>query len=78
MADLSSANLPRGAASFTRYEQTFPILTPHEIERIRRFGEVRRFRPGEALFETGKPGPGMFVMLSGNVIISHRDGLAAG
>ncbi len=75
MADVSSVNLPRGAASFARYEQTFPTLTPHEIDRMRRFGEVRRFGHGEALFETGKPGPGMFVMLSGNVVISHRDGL---
>jgi thioredoxin reductase (NADPH) len=75
MADVSSVNLPRGAASFARYEQTFPTLTPHEIDRMRRFGEVRRFSHGEALFETGKPGPGMFVMLSGNVVISHRDGL---
>ena len=75
MADVSSVNLPRGASSFARYEQTFPTLTPHEIDRMRRFGEVRRFGDGEALFETGKPGPGMFVMLSGNVVISHRDGL---
>ena len=75
MADVSSVNRPRGAASFARYEQTFPTLTPHEIDRMRRFGELRRYQHGEALFETGKPGPGMFVMLSGNVSISHRDGL---
>src|SRR5207302_1085359 len=29
----------------------------------------------ERLFETGKPGPGMFVILSGHVAISQRDGL---
>jgi thioredoxin reductase (NADPH) len=75
MTDVSSVNLPRGASSFTRYEQTFPTLTSHEIDRMRRFGEERRFRPGEALFEAGKPGPGMFVILSGTVVISHRDGL---
>ncbi|MBI5318531.1 FAD-dependent oxidoreductase [Bradyrhizobium sp.] len=75
MADVSNVNRPRGAASFTRYEQTFPTLTSHEIDRMRRFGELRRFRHGEALFEAGKPGPGMFLMLSGNVVISHRDGL---
>ena len=75
MTDLSTVSLPRGAASFTRYEQTFPTLTPHEIERVRRFGELRRFRRGDALFQAGKPGPGMFVVLTGNVVISHRDGL---
>ena len=75
MADVSSVSPPRGAPSFARYEQTFPTLTPHEIDRMRRFGEVRRYKHGEALFETGKPGPGMFVVLSGHVLITQRDGL---
>jgi thioredoxin reductase (NADPH) len=66
-----------GATSFAfpRLEQTFPTLTPSEIERMRRFGELRSFKHGEALFETGKPGPGMFVLLSGHVAITQRDGL---
>jgi thioredoxin reductase (NADPH) len=42
---------------------------------MRRFGEVRHYSDGEALFETGKPGPGMFVVLSGTVAITQRDGL---
>jgi thioredoxin reductase (NADPH) len=61
--------------AFPRLEQTFPTLTSHEIERMRRFGELRSFGHGEALFETGKPGPGMFVVLSGHVAITLRDGL---
>jgi len=61
--------------AFERYEQTFPALTPQEIERMRRFGEIRAFKDGERLFETGKPGPGMFVLLSGHVAITQRDGL---
>src|SRR6202023_1566657 len=60
---------------FPRHEQTFPTLTPHEIGRMRRFGEVVCFKHGEALFETGKPGPGMFVVLSGDIAITQRDGL---
>ncbi len=75
MTEVSTVNLPRGAASFARYEQTFPTLTASEIERMRRFGEVYHYSDGEALFEAGKPGPGMFVVLSGTVVISHRDGL---
>src|SRR2546430_12733065 len=63
------------AARFPRLEQTFPALTPQEIARMRRFGEVRSYKDGERLFETGKPGPGMFVILSGHVAISQRDGL---
>src|SRR5712691_1919579 len=63
------------AARFPRLEQTFPALTPQEIARMRRFGEVRSYKHGERLFETGKPGPGMFVVLSGHVAVSQRDGL---
>src|ERR1700682_2261591 len=63
------------AAVFPRLEQTFPALTLQEIARMRRFGEVRNYKDGEKLFETGKPGPGMFVILSGHVAISQRDGL---
>ena len=61
--------------AFPRYEQTFPTLTSDEIARMRRFGEVRHFKDSEALFETGKVGPGMFVLLSGGVAITRRDGL---
>jgi thioredoxin reductase (NADPH) len=60
---------------FTRPEQTFPELTAGEIARMRRFGEIRKYSNGERLFETGKPGPGMFVVLSGHVAITQRDGL---
>jgi thioredoxin reductase (NADPH) len=63
------------AAAFPRHEQTFPTLTSQEIARIRRFGELRHYKDGECLFETGKPGPGMFVVLSGHVAITQRDGL---
>jgi thioredoxin reductase (NADPH) len=66
-----------GATSiaFPRHEQTFPTLAHHEIERMRRFGELRTYKDGETLFETGKVGPGMFVVLSGTVAITQRDGL---
>src|SRR6201995_4468841 len=61
--------------AFPRLEQTFLPLTPNEIERMRRFGELRSYTDGEALFETGKVGPGMFVLLQGHVTITQRDGL---
>jgi thioredoxin reductase (NADPH) len=72
-----TASPATGATStlFPRYEQTFPTLTHQEIARMRRFGELRAYKPGEALFETGKPGPGMFVVLTGHVAITQRDGL---
>src|SRR6202171_6482271 len=62
------------AAVFPRHEQTFPTLTPQEIARMRRFGELRHYKDGDVLFETGKPGPGMFLILSGHVAITQRDG----
>jgi thioredoxin reductase (NADPH) len=71
----NAANVGVSSLAFPRYEQTFPELTPHEIARMRRFGEPRRYASGETLFETGKVGPGMFVILSGHVTITQRDGL---
>src|SRR5258707_12486697 len=53
----------------------FPVLTAEEVGRMRRFGDVRRYADGERLFETGKPGPGMFVVLSGSVRVTRHDGL---
>ena len=59
----------------TRSAQMFPTLTSQEIARMRRFGEVRRYADGEPLFVTGKPSPGMFVVLSGSIRIVRHDGL---
>src|SRR6266576_4214905 len=63
------------ATAFPRHEQTFPALTPQDIARRRRVGDIRTYKHGEMLFQTGKPGPGMFVILSGHVAITQRDGL---
>jgi thioredoxin reductase (NADPH) len=58
----------------TRRDQMFPKLLPEEIERLRQFGEVR-LHAGDLLFMTGKPSPGMFVLIAGTVAVSSRDGL---
>jgi thioredoxin reductase (NADPH) len=65
----------RSTRTFARPEQTFPTLTEAEIARMRRFGELRSFPDGELMFETGKPGRGMYVVLSGHIAITKRDGL---
>ena len=57
-----------------RHEQTFPALTTAEIDRLKHFGEIRRYADGAMLFETGRPGPGMFVVLSGQIAVTKRDG----
>ncbi|HEY4319154.1 MAG TPA: FAD-dependent oxidoreductase [Herbaspirillum sp.] len=55
----------------TRRHQMFPALTAAEMTRLRRFGEVGRWRDGELLFAAGQAGAGMFVILSGRVAISR-------
>ena len=57
----------------TRRDQIFPLLAQEEIERLRRFGEVRTYEAGAHLFQAGQVSPGMFVMLVGAVRISRRD-----
>src|SRR5271156_6229432 len=58
-----------------RYLETFPALTTQEIDRLRRYGSLRKYSDGEMLFEAGKVSPGMFVVLKGLVVITQRDGL---
>src|ERR1700690_1508128 len=58
-----------------RNEQMFPKLTPNEIDRLRRFGEVRHYAAGEALFVTGSVAPGMYVLINGAVRVTRRDPL---
>jgi thioredoxin reductase (NADPH) len=53
----------------------FPVLSQAEIDRVRRFGEVKRFAAGELLFQAGDAIPGMYVILSGRIAIVPRDGL---
>src|SRR6266436_118668 len=69
------ATAPSSTALPSRMQQLFPVLSPAEIDRVRPFGDVRRFRPGEILYQVGKPGPGMYVILSGRVAVVGRDGL---
>src|SRR5437016_547429 len=57
-----------------RRAQTFPILAPDEIARLRRFGTPCRYAAGARIYETGKPTPGMLVVLSGTIRITGRDG----
>jgi thioredoxin reductase (NADPH) len=62
---------PRGS----RHEENFPTLTPKEIERLRGYGTPHAFADGEKLVEAGKRLPGAFVLISGLIAITERDGL---
>jgi thioredoxin reductase (NADPH) len=56
-----------------RYDQIYPTLDPIEIERVRRFGEVRSFAAGEPLWVVGHVAPGLMVILAGEVAVTDRD-----
>src|SRR5215470_4301668 len=56
-----------------RRDQMFPDLEPAEIERVRRFGHVHSYRPGEAVVKAGELGHGLVVVLSGRVNVTRHD-----
>jgi thioredoxin reductase (NADPH) len=57
----------------TRRDQIFPILDTTEIERTRRFGELRCFGAGEALATAGQVGEGFGIVLEGQVDVYRYD-----
>jgi thioredoxin reductase (NADPH) len=57
----------------TRRPQIFPQLKPAEIERLHRFGDVKHFADGDALFRIGEAGHGLFVILAGKVALFRND-----
>ncbi|HKA42591.1 MAG TPA: FAD-dependent oxidoreductase [Burkholderiales bacterium] len=69
--DTADVTLPPSVA--TRRDQVFPKLKPAEIDRLRRFGTLKTWNPGEFLFEAGVSGMGMFVLLRGRVLITYKD-----
>ena len=66
---------PKPSIIDTRRHQMFPTLEASAIERLRRFGEVRTFAPGEALARSGAVSPGLMVILAGRVDVTrHGEG----
>jgi thioredoxin reductase (NADPH) len=59
----------------TRRHQMFPVLEPFEIERVRRFGKVRSYDDAAALVKVGQIGPGLTIILTGQVEVARRDEL---
>jgi thioredoxin reductase (NADPH) len=69
----TSMAVPTPSIIDTRRDQMFPTLAAAEIERVRRFGEVRSFGAGEALAKVGDAGRGLTVILAGKVDVTRRD-----
>lgn len=59
----------------TRAHQAFPVLTPEEIAKVARFGQIHHYRDGELLFRAGQSSFGMHVVLKGQVAITRANGL---
>jgi thioredoxin reductase (NADPH) len=51
----------------------FPKLSASEIDRLRRFGEIRQFSAGSLLVKAGKPSPGLIVLISGTATVTRCD-----
>ena len=61
---------PAPTLAESRHEQMFPTLSDGEVARLKRFGVVRTFAPGEALEHVGEAGHGMTVVLGGEVAVT--------
>lgn len=57
----------------TRHHQMFPVLDAMQMERLRSFGEPRKFNTGENLASAGRHSEGVMVILGGSVSVSRRD-----
>src|SRR5580700_4810460 len=56
----------------TRRQQVFPLLSAAELLRVRRFGQVQSFGPGESVTRIGEPGHGLTVVLSGQIVVTRQ------
>ncbi|MVT64861.1 cyclic nucleotide-binding domain-containing protein [Bradyrhizobium pachyrhizi] len=56
-----------------RREQLSPKLTSEDVNRLCRFGQLRAYAAGDALFVTGDAAPGMYVLINGRVRIVRHD-----
>lgn len=58
----------------TRAAQIFPRLSDDDIARLCRFGEPRSYRAGEYIVRTGETGPGLMLIMSGQVEVTRSEG----
>ena len=65
--------MPTKSIIETRRDQIFPVLETLEIERVRRFGQIRSFSAGAALARVGELGLGLAIILDGQVDCTLRD-----
>ncbi|HEY8254546.1 MAG TPA: FAD-dependent oxidoreductase, partial [Rhizomicrobium sp.] len=61
----------------TRRDQMFPQLAPQEIERLERFGEIRRYPAGTLITRTGKVSEGLVFVLKGELEVRQGGAVSA-
>ena len=57
----------------TRGAQMFPRLTDDEVAQLSRFGEPRSYSAGTYIVRVGENGPGLMLILSGEVEVTRED-----
>jgi thioredoxin reductase (NADPH) len=68
--------MPNPSILEARHDQMFPRLDASEIERVRRFGVVRSFAPGEPIKKLGEVGHGLDIILEGRVEAALKERIA--
>ena len=58
----------------SRADQMFLRFTDEEIKRLCRFGQSRSYKKGDMLARTGEAGPGLMLVLSGQVEVTQSSG----
>lgn len=67
---MSSVPLP---SSIDAHTQTFPLLTPHQIDRVRALSKLRPVTTGDVLMSPGDTDVPFFVLLSGAMEVVQPD-----
>ena len=57
---------------WARHDQMFPTLDQEDIDRLRRFGELRSYGAGERIVTAGEVSPGLILVLSGKVEVAQN------
>jgi thioredoxin reductase (NADPH) len=66
-------SVPKQPTIEARRDQMFPTLERAEIDRVRRFGEVRHYAAGDALARVGSVSEGLIIILAGEVDVTQHD-----
>jgi thioredoxin reductase (NADPH) len=61
----------------TRRDQMFPQLAPQEIERLKRFGDIRHYPAGTLITQTGKVSDGLVFVLKGEIEVRQGGAVSA-